>query len=65
MNTTRRHEVETIHGRKPTTPRKAGLGEIIVQRDALQARARAQTLLFVIRAIRRGIAAARPDRAPH
>lgn len=39
-----------------------GLGDIVVRRDALQARARAEALLLTIRAVGRGIAAVRARR---
>lgn len=38
------------------------LGEIVVRRDVLQARARAEAFLLTVRAIRRGIAAMRARR---
>lgn len=59
-NTT--HAREVINQHVPGTPANEGLGGIAVQRDELQARARADAFLLTVRALRRGIAAVRARR---
>ena len=59
MATIDRRIPETIRDAKARHPAAAGLGDIAVRRDALQASARAEAFLLTVRAVQRGIAAMR------
>lgn len=62
MATIDKRDPEAIRNDEAADAATEGLGDIIVRRDALQARARAEAFLLTVRAVRRGIAALRARR---
>lgn len=62
MATIDTHAPDAATDNTAADPAAGGLGDIVVRRDALQARARAEALLLTIRAVGRGIAAVRARR---
>lgn len=57
MATIDTHTPETSRDGKTLNPAAAGLGDIAVRRDVLQARTRAEAFLLTVRAVQSGIAA--------
>ena len=65
MTTIDTHIPETIHDVTAKNRAAGGLGDIAVQRDALQASARAAAFLLTVRAVQRGIATLRARQRDH